>query len=141
MYTGGWRMGAVRRDTLNDALLRLSYSDSRNIKRLLQNWGGLESLSYKGDKVATCILADLKLATGIDLDLYDREHREKFDSGASNGVLSHYQFVAIAYCLVVGYQQDAVAFMMGVDQSVISRHIATGIQKIQEALGAFEEEE
>lgn len=134
-------MGAVRRETTNDALLRLSYRDSRNIRRLLQNWGGLESLSYKGDTVATCILADLKMATGIDLDNYDREHREKFEDGAKDGVLSIYQFTAIAYCLVVGYQQDAVAFMMDVDQSVISRHIATGIQKIQEALGAFEEEE
>jgi hypothetical protein len=134
-------MGAVRRETVNVALLRVSYKDSRNIRRFLQNWCGLESLSYNGDKVATCILADLKTATGIDLDLYDRTNRAKFESGAKNGVLSIYQFIAISYCLVIGYQQDAVAFMMDVDQSVISRHIATGIERIQEALGAFEEED
>lgn len=134
-------MGAIRRDTTNDALLRVPYADSKAIRGLLQNWGGLENLSYRGDTVATCILADLKRVTGIDLETYDRHNREPFESGAENGVLSPYQFIAIAYCLVVGYQQDAVAFMMGVDQSVISRHIAYGIQKIQEALGAFEEEE
>lgn len=65
-------MGEVR-NIVNDQLLRLSYKDPKNIKKFLRSWGGLESLSLKGDTVATCILCDLKIVTGIDIDKYKRK--------------------------------------------------------------------
>ena len=128
-------MGAVR-NTVNDPLLRLSYKDPKNIKSFLRNWGGLESLSHKGETVATCILLDLKIVTGIDPDKYSRVDRKEFNYGYLNGKLSHYQYMSIAYTLVLGYSQQEVAFMMGVDQSVISKNVNNGIKKIQLELWA-----
>ena len=118
------------RDITNDELLRMSYSDPKNIKHFLRNWGGLESLSLKGDTVATCILLDLKTVTGIDPALYSRESRWRFDESYHNGKLSYYQFMSIAYTLVLGYSQADMAYVMGVDQSVISKNINTGIKRI-----------
>lgn len=132
-------MGAVR-EIVNDQLLRLSYREAKNIKSFLRNWGGLESLSLKGDTVATCILTDLKIVTGIDLEEYDRHNRLRFNMLYENGKLSHYQYMSIAYTLVLGYTQEEVAFVMGVDQSVVSKNINSGIKKIQRELGAFLEE-
>lgn len=139
---------SVVRELTNYQLLRLRYSDKRDIKRILKSWGALESLSYKGDTVAMCILADMKKATGIELDNYDRfslrrfgGDRDRFNNGYKSGKLSEYQFMAIAYCLVLGYSQEEVAYVMGVDQSVISRNINSGIKKIQKVLRAFEEGE
>lgn len=128
-------MGAVR-NTLNDQLLRLSYKDSKNIRNFLRNWGGLESLSEKGDRVATCILVDLKRVTGIEPENYSKHDRKKFNLGYLNGKLSHYQYMSIAYTLVLGYSQEEVAYVMGVDQSVVSKNINSGIKKIQKELKA-----
>ena len=125
---------ATVRNIINDELLRMSYSDPKNIKNFLRNWGGLESLSLKGDRVATDILVDLKSVTGIDPELYSRESRWRFDEGYHNGKLSYYQFMSIAYTLVLGYSQADIAYVMGVDQSVISKNIHTGIKRIIKAL-------
>ena len=122
------------RNLINDELLELSYSEPKNIKHFLKNWTGLESLSLKGDTVATCILADLKQVTGIDPEKWDREHRYPFDEGYRDGKLSYYQFMSIAYTLVLGYSQEDIAFVMGVDQSVISKNIQTGIKRIIKVL-------
>ena len=133
-------MGVVR-NTVNDHLLRMSYKDPKNIKRFLRNWGGLESLSLRGDTVATCILADLKTVTGIDVEKFDRHDRDEFNLGYKNGMLSHYQYMSIAYTLVLGYSQMEIAYVMGVDQSVISKNINSGIKAIQFQLGAMLEED
>ena len=133
-------MGASR-NTVNDCLLRLSYRNSRNIKSFLRQWSGLESLSYRGDKVATCILADLKIVTGIDVEKYDKDDRREFDEGYKKGKLTYHQYMSIAYTLVLGYTQEDIAWMMGVDQSVISKNISSGIIRIQKALKAFEEDD
>lgn len=133
-------MGVVR-NTVNDHLLRMSYKDPKNIKRFLRNWGGLESLSLRGDTVATCILADLKTVTGIDVEKFDRNDRDEFNLGYKNGVLSHYQYMSIAYTLVLGYSQMEIAYVMGVDQSVISKNINSGIKAIQFHLGAMLEDD
>ena len=122
---------------VNEQLLSLSYQDPKNIRNFLKSWGGLESLSQKGDRVATCILLDLKRVTGIDIDTYDRKDKEKFNRGYLNGKLSHYQYMSIAYTLVLGYSQEELAYVMGVDQSVISKNINSGIKKIQKELNAF----
>ena len=132
-------MGVVR-NIVNDPLLRVSYKDPKNIRSFLRNWGGLESLSLKGDPVATCILVDLKIVTGIDPEKYSRADRRLFNYGYINGKLSHYQYMSIAYTLVLGYSQQEVAFMMGVDQSVISKNVNNGVRKIQKELGALLEE-
>lgn len=132
-------MGAVR-NIVNDQMLRLSYKEAKNIRNFLRNWGGLESLSLKGDTVATCILIDLKIVTGIDPDKFRRNDREEFNLGYLNGKLSHYQYMSIAYSLVLGYSQEEVAWVMGVDQSVVSKNINSGIKKIQKELRAFEED-
>ena len=118
------------RDIVNDELLRMSYSEPKNIKSLLRNWTGLVNLSLKGDTVATCILVDLKRATGIDPDRFNRHNRSVFDEGYKEG----YQFMSIAYTLVLGYSQEDIAYVMGVDQSVISKNIRTGIKRIIKVL-------
>ena len=133
-------MGAGR-DVINEPLLRLSYRDPNNIRNFLKNWSGLESLSHKGDTVATCILADLKGVTGIDIDTYSRKHREAFNLRHLKGSLSHYQYMSIVYTLVLGYSQEEVAWVMGVEQSVISKNISSGIKRIQKELKAFVEED
>lgn len=127
----------VARNTVNDQLLRLSYKDPNNIRKFLKNWGGLESLSLKGDSVATCILLDLKIVTGIDIEKYHREDRAEFNMGYKDGKLSSYQYMSIAYTLVLGYSQAEMAYVMGVDQSVISRNINSGIKKIQKELNVM----
>lgn len=133
-------MGAVR-EVVNYALLRVNYRDRGQIKKLLRMWNTLEELGEKGDAVAICILVDLKRVTGIDLDLYSKETRKAFNEGYKNGVLSLPQFLAVAYTLVVGYTQEELAWALGVDQSVISRNINSGLKQIQLGLRAFEEEE
>ena len=133
-------MGAVIRSAFNDQLLRLSYKNAKHIKSFLKNWGGLESLCQKGDTVAISILLDLKAVTGIDLDVYKRLDREEFNKGYLKGKLSQYQYMGIAYTLVLGYSQEEMAYVMGVDRSVISKNINSGIKKIQRELQAFLEE-
>ncbi len=128
-------------EIVNEQLLSLSYKDPKNIRNFLRNWGGLESLSQKGDRVATCILADLKRVTGIDIDKYHRGNKEKFNAGYLNGKLSHYQYMSIAYTLVLGYSQEEIAYVMGVDQSVVSKNINSGIKRIQTELNVFLEED
>ena len=49
--------------------------------------------------------------------------------------------MAIAYILVLGYSQEEIAYVMGVDQSVICKNVNSGIKKIQKELKAFEEVE
>lgn len=131
-------MGKVR-NIVNDQLLSLSYKDPKNIKKFLMSWGDLESLSLKGDTVATCILCDMKRVTGIDIEKYRRKDRKAFNLGYQNGKLSQYQYMAIAYTLVLGYSQDEFAYVMGVDRAVISMNTTKGIRRIQKELGVFEE--
>lgn len=133
-------MGAVR-EIINYSLLRVSYKDKKQLKRLLRMWGTLDELGDKGDAVAICILIDLKRVTGIDMDLYSRKNRNAFNEGYKNGVLSFPQFMAITYTLVLGYTQEEIAWVMGVDQSVISRNINSGLKQMQIGLRAFEEED
>lgn len=127
-------MGVVR-NIVNNDLLRLSYSEPKNIRKFLKNWGGLENLCLKGDTVAICILADLKVVTGIEISLYNKNNRTAFNAGYKKGRLSFYQYMSIAYVLVLGYSQEDIAYVMGVDQSVISRNIRSGINKIIKELG------
>ena len=49
--------------------------------------------------------------------------------------------MSIAYTLVLGYSQEEVAYVMGVDQSVVSKNINSGIKKIQKELKAHLEVE
>lgn len=133
-------MGAVR-EILNYSLLRVSYKDKKQLKRLLKMWGTLMELGEEGDTTAICILLDLQGVTGIDLDLYRRGAKKAFNEGYKNGVLSFPQFMAVAYTLVLGYTQEEVAWMMEVDQSVISRNVDSGLRQMQIGLNAFEEED
>ena len=127
------------REIINYSLLRMKYRDKRQLKTLLRMWSTLEELGEKGDTVALCILIDLKRVTGIDLELYNRKDRKAFNLCYENGVLSQYQYMAIAYTLVLGYTQEELAYVMGVDQSVISRNINSGLKQMQIGLRAFEE--
>ena len=133
-------MGAIR-ETINYSLLSVSYKNKKQLKRLLKMWDTLNELGDKGDTVAICILIDLQRVTGIDLELYYKNSRRAFNEGYKNGVLSFSQFMAIAYTLVLGYTQEEIAWVMGVDQSVISRNINSGLKQMQIGLRAFEEED
>lgn len=128
------------REIINYSLLRMKYRDKRQLKTLLRMWSTLEELGEKGDTVALCILIDLKSVTGIDLELYNRKDRKAFNLCYENGVLSQYQYMAIAYTLVLGYTQEELAYVMDVDQSVISRNINSGLKQMQIGLRAFEED-
>ena len=132
-------MGAVR-EIINYSLLWVSYKDKKQLKSLLRMWSTLDTLRNKGDAVAICILMDLKRVTGIDLEIYCKCGRNAFNEGYKNGVLSFPQFMAIAYTLVLGYTQEEIAWVMGVDQSVISRNINRGLKQMQIGLRAFEED-
>lgn len=132
---------AEAKEVTNYSLLRVSYRDKNQLKRLLRMWGTLEELGAMGDAVALCIVVDLKRVTGIDLELYIKKNKRAFNEGYKKGVLSFSQFVAIAYTIVLGYTQEEIAWAMGVDQSVISRNINSGIRKMQTGLKAFEEED
>lgn len=79
--------------------------------------------------------------TAIDLDKYHKSDRAEFNKAYRKGKLSHYQYMSIAYVLVLGYTQDELAFVMGVDQSVISKNINSGIKRIQRELRAYLEED
>ena len=92
-------------------------------------------MSLMGDTVATCVLLDLKIVTGINPNLYNRHDRSKFNDGYKMGCLSYYQYMSIAYTLVLGYSQADIAYVMDVDQSVISKNIRTGIKRIIKVLG------
>ena len=133
-------MGAVR-EIINYSLLRVSYKDKKQLKKLLRMWGTLDELGDKGDTVAICILIDLKNVTGIDMDLWRSGNTKAFNEGYKRGWLSLPQFIAVAYALVLGYTQAEVARMVGVDQSVISRNIDSGLKRMQRGLRAFEEED
>lgn len=104
-------------------------------------WSTLDDLGDKGDTVAICILIDLKRVTGIDPEKYNRKNRKLFNEGYKDGVLSFIQYMAIAYTLVLGYSQEELAYVMGVDQSVICRNINSGLKQMQIGLRAFEEED
>lgn len=135
-------MGAVKVAVTNDQLLSLKYKDEENIRMFLSNWSGLERLSEKGDTVATCILIDLKSATGIDPNVFGREYssRKRFDRGRYRGALSYPQFISIAYTLVLGYKQEEIAFMLGCSQQAVNQNIDKGIKRIQQVLKAGLEE-
>ena len=133
-------MGAVR-ETVNYSLLRVKYRDKEQLKRLLRMWGVLEELGGRGDAVAICILVDLQRVTGIDMELFIKGDMRAFIEGHKRGVLSFPQFMAIAYTLVLGYTQEEVAWIMGVDQSVVSRNINNGLKQMQTGLKAFDEED
>ena len=118
------------KNTANTGLLDVDYSKEKVIKDLLRNWSGLESMSLRGDRVATCVLADLKRVTGIDINQYDPKKRELFNLRYNLGVLSHYQYMSIVYTLVLGYSQHEVAYVMGTDQSVVAKNIRRGIKRL-----------
>lgn len=118
------------RNTTNTGLLDVDYSKEKVVKDLLRNWSGLESMSLRGDRVATCVLADLKRVTGIDVSQYDPKNRELFNLRYNLGVLSHYQYMSIVYTLVLGYSQHEVAYVMGTDQSVVAKNIRRGIKRL-----------
>lgn len=132
-------MGSVR-ETINYSLLSVSYKNKKQLKRLLRAWSALDELGDKGDTIAICILIDLQRVTGIDMELYYKRDRRAFNESYKKGVLSFVQFMAIAYTLVLGYTQEEIAWVMGVDQSVISRNINSGLTRIQMGLRAFEED-
>lgn len=118
------------KNTANTGLLDVDYSKEKVVKDLLRNWSGLESMSLRGDRVATCVLADLKRVTGIDINQYNPQNRELFNLRYNLGVLSHYQYMSIVYTLVLGYSQHEVAYVMGTDQSVVAKNIRRGIKRL-----------
>ena len=79
-------MGAVR-ETINYSLLRMSYADKSQLKKLLRMWSTLEELGSRGDAVAICILTDFQNVTGIDMDIYYSGNRKAFNDRYKKGVL------------------------------------------------------
>ena len=72
---------------------------------------------------------------------FDRRNRKPFNLCYLDGKLSYYQYMSIVYTLVLGYSQQDIAFVMGVDQSVVSKNINSGVKRIQRELKAYQEEE
>ena len=139
----------VKRDT-NEKLDNDSKKDVYNADIVYTTHGALgfdyllnNLVHSKEDRfmVATCILCDLKQVTGIDIEKYKKFDRKEFNRGYLAGRLSQYQYMAISYTLVLGYSQEEVAYVMGVDQSVISKNINSGIKRIQRELRTYLEED
>ena len=118
----------------SSSVLELDYGNPQIIKKLLRNWSGMEALSLKGDRNATCVLVDLKEATGIELDVFDKEHFSEFISNRNKEVLSEAQFIAISFVLVLGYSQPEVAFIFGISQQAVGKSITSGARRISQYL-------
>lgn len=112
------------------SVLELDYRDPHVIKKLLRNWSGMQSLSLRGDRNATCVIKDLEEATGIDLEGFDKEHFAEFIDHRNKKVLSEAQFIAISFVLVLGYSQPEVAFIFGVSQQAVGKSINSGAKRI-----------
>lgn len=113
-----------------NSVLELDYRDPHAIKKLLRNWSGMQSLSIRGDRNATCVIKDLEEATGIDLGGFDKEHFAEFIDNRNKEVLSEAQFIAISFVLVLGYSQPEVAFIFGVSQQAVGKSINSGAKRI-----------
>jgi len=122
------------RHNTNDYLLDIEYSKPKVIKDLLHNWKGLERLSLKGDRVATCVLVDLKRALGFDVIAVDRKHYIRMPEYRNKEVLTYNQWVSVVFVLVLGYTQPEVAHIFGIAQQGISRNISTGVKRIAKYL-------
>ena len=118
----------------SSTMLEIDYTSPQVIKKLLRNWSGMEALSLKGDRNATCVLVDLKEATGIELDVFDKEHFSEFISNRNKEVLSEAQFIAISFVLVLGYSQPEVAFIFGITQQAVGKSITSGAKRISQYL-------
>lgn len=127
-------MAVKLRHNTNDYLLDIEYSKPKVIKDLLHNWKGLERLSLKGDRVATCVLVDLKRALGFDVIAVDRKHYIKMPDYRNKEVLTYNQWVSVVFVLVLGFTQPEVAYIFGIAQQGISRNISTGVKRIAKYL-------
>ena len=125
----------MRRSNTDYHLLRLSYTEAKNIKNFLRNWSNLERLGYKGNTVAICILVDLKQATGIDFNNLVRGSKGAEFMYPNNTPLTYAQFMAVTMVLILGYTQREVAERLKTSQSAISQSINGGIKAIQSRLG------
>ena len=119
----------------SSSVLELDYGNPQIIKKLLRNWGGMEALSLKGDRNATCVLVDLKEATGIDPACFDRYNTDLFIEKRNKEVLSRAQFIAVAFVLVLGYSQPEVAYIFGITQQAVGKSIQSGVKRISMYLG------
>lgn len=118
----------------SSSVLELDYGNPQIIKKLLRNWSGMEALSLKGDRNATCVLVDLKEATGIDLLGFDKQHYVEFIDHRNKKVLTEAQFIAISFVLVLGYSQPEVAFIFGITQQAVGKSITSGAKRISQYL-------
>lgn len=116
------------------SVLQLDYGDPNVIKKLLRNWSGMEALSLRGDRNATCVLVDLQEATGIDPNGFDKSKIYKCIESRNKEVLTEAQFIAIFFVLVLGYSQPEVEYIFRVSHQAISNSIKSGAKRISEYL-------
>ena len=116
------------------SVLDVDYKDTNTIKKLLRNWNGMEEMSLRGDRNATCILADLQNATGIDISNFKKSSFSEFIEKRNKDVLTEVQFISIAFVLVLGYSQPEVSYITGISQQAIGMSIASGAKKISRYL-------
>ena len=119
----------------SSTMLEIDYTSPQVIKKLLRNWSGMEALSLNGDRNATCVLVDLKEATGIDPIYFDRYNTDLFIEKRNKEVLSRAQFIAVAFVLVLGYSQPEVAYIFGITQQAVGKSIQSGVKRISMYLG------
>ena len=120
----------------SSTMLEIDYTSPQVIKKLLRNWSGMEALSIKGDRNATCVLIDLQEATGIDPVCFDRYNTDLFIEKRNKEVLSRAQFIAVAFVLVLGYSQPEVAYIFGITQQAVGKSIQSGVKRISMYLGS-----
>ena len=119
----------------SSTMLEIDYTSPQVIKKLLRNWSGMEALSLKGDRNATCVLIDLQEATGIDPVCFDRYNTDLFIEKRNKEVLSRAQFIAVAFVLVLGYSQPEVAYIFGISQPAVCNNLSSGLRRISMYLG------
>ena len=127
-------MAIKLRNHSNDDLMRVDYSKSKVIKDLLHNWKGLERMSLKGDRVATCILVDLKEAIGLDVIKVDKKDYIKMIQYRNKEVLTEDEFIAVVFVLVLGYSQPEVAHIFDCSRQWVGKNIKFGLWKISRYL-------
>lgn len=121
---------AVYINTVNDRLLYLKYSEPEVMKQIISNWSVMESLTLRGDTVATAILIDIERALGVTL--LELEQCKKIGLKWCKGktVLTEPQFISIVYCLGLGYTRREVGFILGCERQAVDVHINKGIKRI-----------
>lgn len=97
---------------------RYTYESAKQIKKIVRNFDRLCSLAKMGVVSAICVKADIEWALEFE-DTYGPYQK-----------LSPRQFEAVYYHLILGFNQDETAAIMGMTQPAVSGYIKVAMAKL-----------